>query len=70
MDKSRRVDFPLVKLRAVLERYLAALKFIFALARCAGARQFMRGQIMANLDEFMNGGFILDFERKWVEKIL
>jgi len=37
----------------------------FGLKNCGEPLTFMKNEIKSNLDEFLNGGFILDFEREW-----
>jgi hypothetical protein len=33
---------------------------------CEGHLKNMLAELRSNKDEFLNGGFILDFEREWV----
>ena len=42
----------------------------FELKNCDEVLQFMKDEIIKNKDEFLNGGYILDFEREWVEKFI
>jgi len=42
----------------------------FGLANCKKPLDFMKNEVRNNLDEFLNGGFILDFEREWAGKFL
>jgi len=40
------------------------------LKNCRGPLEFMRGEIKTNIDEFLNGGFVMDYEREWLERWL
>lgn len=42
----------------------------FQLKNCDEPLAEMRAQVKANLDEFLNGGFILDFERDWIREFI
>jgi glycosyltransferase involved in cell wall biosynthesis len=42
----------------------------FNLTNCNEPLEFMKIQINENLDEFLNGGFILKFEKEWVRRYL
>jgi hypothetical protein len=42
----------------------------FELTNCTEPLAFMRNEIIANLNEFLGGGFILDFEREWVNQFI
>lgn len=42
----------------------------FQLTNCDEIKKYMKEQIIANLNEFLNGGFILDFEKEWVEALI
>ena len=42
----------------------------FHLGNCREISDRMKREVRDNLDEFVNGGFLLDFEREWVEEYI
>ena len=37
---------------------------------CERQREAMTRELRKNCDEFLNGGFVLDFEQEWFERLL
>lgn len=42
----------------------------FNLKNCQGMKEYMRKELLNNLDEFVNGKFILNFEKEWVKRFV
>ena len=53
-----------------LARYSEWSYMLSMIEHCRETEKRMKDEIKKNLDEFLNGGFILDFEKDWVRKYI
>lgn len=76
-DRTKYIEEKLPKLYA-LSRYsewsymISMIEKInkFNLINCNELLEFMKNEIRVNLDEFLNAGFIQDFEKEWIDKYI